>query len=144
MENNPCLAHDCHVCCLGTMMTLTGAEVARLEARGRRRFCRENADGDLQLVNVDGACVFLADGRCSVYADRPDGCRLYPLVLDLDDDRVELHDVCPYRDEFSFAPDDERRLRASIATEERERLQRCGAPRSDQEQHDAGGAQDGQ
>ncbi|HJJ35996.1 MAG TPA: YkgJ family cysteine cluster protein [Methanocorpusculum sp.] len=31
---------------------------------------------------ADGNCRFLRDGRCTVYADRPDICRTYPFMLD--------------------------------------------------------------
>ena len=85
---NPCLDHDCHICCLDTRMTLTEADVARLEAAGHRDFCFVNDDHDLQLLNVEGHCLFLVDRRCSVRDDRPEGCRLYPMILDLSVDRI--------------------------------------------------------
>jgi Fe-S-cluster containining protein len=118
--SNPCLNHDCHACCVGTMMTLTNEDVARLEALGRTGFCRVTASGGLQLVNRGGRCVFLLDGVCSVYPDRPEGCQLYPLILDTDADQAVLDDFCPYASEFTFDHADERRLRFSVATEHRE------------------------
>jgi Fe-S-cluster containining protein len=106
-------------------MTLTARDAKRLEAAGHRDFCRVTDQGELRLVNRHGRCVFLRDGRCSVYADRPDGCRSYPLILDLDEDRVVRHDFCPHGAEFHFTDDDERRLRRSIAEEDRESVERC-------------------
>ena len=86
-----------------------------------------NDDHDLQLVNVDDHCIFLVDGRCSVRDDRPGGCRLYPLILDLSVDRVVLDAVCPWAGEFSFSQDDEVELRDSITDEAREaRLRAAG------------------
>ena len=126
-ERNPCVDHDCHICCLKTRMTLTEADVARLESAGHRDFFCVNDDHDLQLVNVDDHCIFLVDGRCSVRDDRPGGCRLYPLILDLSVDRVVLDAACPWAGEFSFSQDDEVELRDSITDEAREaRLRAAG------------------
>ncbi len=123
-STNPCLRHRCHACCVGTMMTLTLDEVGRLEARGHRGFFRETEQGELQLVNRHGRCVFLRGAVCAVYADRPEGCRLYPLILDRDIDRVVRDDFCPHTGEFEFVPDDERRLRRSVAVEDAEAASR--------------------
>lgn len=98
-------------------MTLTEADVERLRSAGYRDFARVNGDGDLELVNRDGRCVFLEDGRCRVYRVRPEGCRLYPLVLDLDDDRVVRDRFCPYWREFPVTAERVRRLRRSVALE---------------------------
>ena len=104
--------------------------MARLEAAGQREFCFVNDDHDLQLWNVDGHCVFLVDGRCSVRDDRPEGCRLYPMILDLSVDRVVLDSVCPWATEFTFSDDDVVRLRRSVAEEEREARVRASRRRS--------------
>ena len=117
---NPCLRHGCHACCVGTMMTLTLEDVDRLAVRGHRGFYRVTADGAIQLINRRGRCVFLRGSECAVYDDRPEGCRLYPLILDRDLDRVVTDDFCPHVGEFEFGPDDEKRLRNSVATEDSE------------------------
>ena len=127
---NPCFDHDCHVCCLDTRMTLTEADVARLEAAGHHDFFFVNDEDDLQLINVDSHCIFLADGRCSVHDDRPVGCRLYPLILDLSVDRVVLDTVCPWASEFAFTRDDTVQLRRSVDDEEREARIRGSKKRS--------------
>jgi Fe-S-cluster containining protein len=105
-------------------MTLTEADVAALRSTGARRFSRRNQDGISQLVNRDGHCVFLVDGHCSVYEHRPEGCRLYPLILDLDLDEVVRDDFCPWRDEFDFSVDDEHRVRRSVEAERLEAARR--------------------
>jgi Fe-S-cluster containining protein len=69
MGTNPCVRNACHICCLDTRMTLTEADVARLEAAGYEDFYFVNDDHDLQLLNVDGHCIFLVEGRCSLPAD---------------------------------------------------------------------------
>lgn len=102
-------------------MTLTEADVARLEAAGERRFVRAAADGSWQLANLGGHCVFLsADGACTVYEVRPEGCELYPLVLDLGSGRVVRDSFCPHRWEFPDSRAARRRVKDSVATEERE------------------------
>jgi Fe-S-cluster containining protein len=111
-------------------MTLTEADVARLEAAGNRDFFFVNDDHDLQLRNVDGHCIFLDNGLCSVHDDRPEGCRLYPLILDLSVDRVVLDTVCPWTGEFAFSLDDEVQLRRSVLDEESEGRIRASRRRS--------------
>jgi len=129
-QKNPCFDNDCHRCCLNTRMTLTEADAQRLEAAGRRDFYFVNDDHDLQLVNVNGHCIFLVDGRCSVHDDRPEGCRLYPLILDLSVDRVVRDAFCPWAREFTFTQDDRVQLRKSVAEEENEARKRAaGRPR---------------
>jgi Fe-S-cluster containining protein len=128
--DNPCLEHDCHACCVATTMTLTEEDVLRLKALGYRKFHRKNAVGDLQIVNVKGSCVFLEGNLCAVHDHRPEGCELYPLILDLDEDQAVRHDFCPYADEFEFGPEDEQRLRESIATEKSEAEERRADPGS--------------
>lgn len=123
-RTSPCRDHACHLCCVNTRMTLTEADIARLEGAGRSGFSFLNDDGVPQLRNRDGHCVFLVDGRCSVYRHRPEGCRLYPLILDLDLDQVVRDDFCPFADEFGFSPKDTVAVRESVAAEAREAARR--------------------
>ena len=125
-RDNPCFANDCHRCCLNTRMTLTEVDAARLEATGHGDFYFVNDDHDLQLINVDGHCIFLVDGQCSVHDDRPEGCRLYPLIIDLSVDRVVLDAFCPWAKEFTFTQDDRVELRRSVTDEESEGRIRAG------------------
>ena len=105
-------------------MTLTEADVGRLESVGFSDFVRLNRDGDLELRNRDGRCIFLEDGRCGVYDRRPDGCRFYPLVLDLGLDRVVRDGFCPRHEDFSIDSDRVARLRRSVARESAEAAKR--------------------
>ena len=60
---------------------------------------------------MDGRCFFLdIVGRCTAYADRPDGCRLYPLTLDGDLSKFVLDDLCPHRDQVGHSQVHERAL----------------------------------
>ncbi len=128
-RNNPCRRHRCTLCCRDTRMTLTEADVAALEATGATGFARLDDNGDLEFVNRDGRCVFLGDDGCRVYEARPEGCRLYPLVLDLRSGMVIRDTLCPHRGEFDLELAHELALRRSVAREEAEalcRLRRAG------------------
>jgi len=50
-----------------------------------------------RLRNVDGHCIFLdaQSNSCIIYPDRPEGCRLYPLVYDVEGDKVIVDPLCP-------------------------------------------------
>jgi Fe-S-cluster containining protein len=123
-RGNPCREHGCTECCIDTRMTLTEADVARLEASGATDFARLNAAGDLELVNRDGRCVFLGDQGCRVYSIRPEGCRLYPLILDCRSGQVVRDGFCPHADEFPVDAAHARTLRRSVEREETEAIRR--------------------
>jgi len=105
-------------------MSLRIADVQRIEAAGHRDFYSEDADGFLRLKNVDGRCIFLDNGRCAVYASRPEGCVLYPMIYYTDCDAPGLHDFCPHRHEFRFSVGDRAWLCRGIAIEESEAAER--------------------
>lgn len=104
-------------------MSLTLADVRRLERAGHRDFCELADDGALRLRNVAGRCVFLTGSRCDAYPDRPDGCVLYPLIwftADGEPCEAGLHEFCPHRYEFRFSQGDREWLARSIAAEDAE------------------------
>lgn len=67
-------------------MLLSKTDVERLERLGypRERFVRFDRTGFIKLRNRKGCCVFYdAKGRrCKVYPNRPQGCRIYPVIYD--------------------------------------------------------------
>ncbi len=103
-------------------MSLTEADLERLRRAGHHDFFFQAGDATLRLRNLGGRCVFLseASGWCGVYPLRPEGCELYPLVLDAERDEATLDGFCPHRGEFSFSASQRRRLRRSIEVEDRE------------------------
>ena len=118
-------------------MSLTEADVRRLERAGHRDFCDLGDDGALRLRNIDGRCIFLAGGRCVAYADRPDGCVLYPLIWFTEEGEdgttgeAGLHEFCDHRHEFRFSQGDREWLERSIAVEDAEvAARRGGSPRT--------------
>ena len=91
----------CGVCCTETEMLLSNADIARLERKGysRRFFVRFDRDGYAKLRNQRGCCVFYDREQrvCRVRADRPLGCRIYPVLHD-EEKGIVVDDVCPARD----------------------------------------------
>lgn len=75
---------SCRRCCYGKRIQVNPYELARI-ARNLGTTTtdiigRFTVDGGTALANQDdGACVFLGDAGCTVHADRPLVCRLYPL-----------------------------------------------------------------
>jgi Fe-S-cluster containining protein len=67
-------------------MLLSAEDIERLESNGYRKefFARFDKAGYAKLRNRQGHCVFydVEKRRCKVYADRPLGCRLYPVIYD--------------------------------------------------------------
>lgn len=126
---NPCRAHGCAACCYETQMPVLEEDAKRLETRGfaRADFTVVDENGILSLRNVDATteggkkhCFFLKDDLCSVYSDRPTGCRLYPFVLDEHAKRVVRDVDCPWRREFSQDAGVGRRLLVAWNTVSRE------------------------
>src|SRR5215831_17449934 len=86
----------CQACCHHFLVPLSPYAAARLaRALGipivelARRYTRRGLGRELAHTEA-GACVFLEDGLCSVYADRPLACRLYPLWRGLDAEGREV------------------------------------------------------
>jgi Fe-S-cluster containining protein len=67
-------------------MLLSNEDIERLERKGYARefFAKCDAKGYITLRNYRGCCVFydVEKRRCKVHADRPLGCRLYPVIYD--------------------------------------------------------------
>ena len=65
---------------------LSEEDIVRIEKRGNSRnsFLRIDEEGYALLRNRQGHCVFYnsQERRCEVYAFRPAGCRVYPVVFD--------------------------------------------------------------
>ncbi|WP_457591529.1 YkgJ family cysteine cluster protein [Geoglobus sp.] len=96
-----CSEISCCECCRDTEMQLSERDLRRIEKLGfsRDEFSVE-VDGIRVLKNVDGSCYFLKDCSCSIYPNRPLGCRLYPVVYDVELRKATVHDFCPLADEI--------------------------------------------
>jgi Fe-S-cluster containining protein len=87
----------CGVCCTETEMLLSTEDIERLEKEGYRKksFVRFDKAGYATLRNREGHCVFYnaEKQRCNVYAARPSGCRVYPVIYD-EDEGIVIDDIC--------------------------------------------------
>jgi len=101
-----CMMGDrfCGKCCYDTEMILLPQDIMELEQLGFPREYFVVIDNGLpRLRNIDGHCVFLdpSTNKCIVYRHRPLGCRLYPLVYDVDKNEVIVDKLCPKAHEIT-------------------------------------------
>jgi|Deesub1362B_J571_1020462.scaffolds.fasta_scaffold73576_1 hypothetical protein len=118
MIETDCVALKCGKCCYDTEMPLTKGDVERITTSG---FKLEDfsvvIDGVRRLRNVGGRCFFLQNDRCKIYEHRPEGCRIYPLVLNEDGD-VVVDDICPLKSKI------EEKITEELAEKARKALER--------------------
>ena len=120
-----CLDRNCVTCCLETEMPLTEDDMKRIEKLGFKRLeFTVEVEGETRLLNVNGTCFFLKDGRCKIYVDRPEGCRIYPLVYDVETHKFVYDKVCPHYSEFKATREDKDRLKRLIRKLDREAAKR--------------------
>lgn len=88
---------NCGVCCTETEMLLSKKDIKRLEKKGfsQNQFINLDKQGYAVLKNREGYCFFYdrKNRHCSVYADRPAGCRVYPVIVD-EDVGIILDEIC--------------------------------------------------
>lgn len=91
----------CGLCCTETEMLLSEADVRRLikDRIRKKHFTKRGNDGYLKLRNKRGYCFFYdtKTAQCSAYRSRPEGCRLYPIVMSIGEGIV-VDDLCPMKD----------------------------------------------
>lgn len=108
----------CGKCCYETEMPLTREDLNRIKSLG---FKPEDfsvvVEGVRRLRNVGGKCFFLKNNECTIYEFRPEGCRIYPLVLN-DEGEVVVDDLCPLKDEI------EREISREVLEKAKSALQR--------------------
>ena len=87
----------CGICCQETDMLVSRKDISRLEKRGfsQDSFVRFDREGYALLRNRQGHCVFYnaQERRCNVYAFRPSGCRIYPVLFD-EDRGIVVDSIC--------------------------------------------------
>jgi Fe-S-cluster containining protein len=107
----PCAKHQCVLCCVKTEMPLSHSDMERISKLGYnvKDFAVKSRNG-WQLKNRFGRCVFLSSSGCIIYAHRPEGCKLYPLVFDEESRQNVKDDICPHRKEFRVTKHDEKKL----------------------------------
>jgi len=86
------------LCCIETEMLLSREDIERIKKLGYSEtdFVEEYL-GFFQLKNIDGHCVFYDPETtlCKIYNERPQGCRFYPIIYDLDNEQCIVDNYCP-------------------------------------------------
>jgi len=101
---NLCLQYRCIKCCLNTEMPLSNSDIVRIKGLGFRNFFIAKRNGARQLKNLKGRCIFHNGQRCTIYGDRPEGCRLYPAILDVDKEKIVIDEHCPHPENMKPTP----------------------------------------
>jgi len=92
-------------------MILSKDDIRRIEDRGYKKedFVIKK-DGWLQLKNKNHRCIFHDGKKCIIYSVRPTGCRLYPIIYDMDEHDAILDVECPYRLCFQIDAENKKKL----------------------------------
>ena len=112
------ICQSCAKCCLNTEMELSFNDIQKIKVNYHKtikeNYFTEFYDGFFHLKNIDGHCVFLdvQTKSCKIYEFRPTGCRFYPLIYDISQDKCVLDDDCPFLKSFQFLNNDLRKCDA--------------------------------
>ena len=100
-----CLQYRCIKCCLDTEMPLSNSDIVRIMTLGfPENFFAVKRNGNRQLRNLSGRCVFHNGQRCTIYSYRPEGCQIYPVVFNDDVGEAVLDSYCSHREKFQLTP----------------------------------------
>jgi Fe-S-cluster containining protein len=81
-------------------MMLSTADIERLEKAGydRQEFTRYDKHGFAKLRNRRGFCVLYdtVKRRCKIHEQRPEGCRIYPVVYS-EEEGIVVDCLCPMK-----------------------------------------------
>lgn len=120
-----CIRYKCIQCCLETEMPLLIEDIERIKRLGfDYNYFDINRDNWLQLKNYDGRCIFNDGKQCLIYENRPEGCKIYPIIYDEDKNCVTLDEDCPHRVEFKISEIDRRMVISLVTKLKDERRQR--------------------
>lgn len=85
---------------------MTRDDLTKLRTMGHyeQAFARPSKHGYnlKELIFINGDCVFLKDGQCSVYHNRPAACRVFPFSFSGKGSCVDS--ACPHAGEFKKDP----------------------------------------
>jgi len=106
-------------------MPLSNEDIEQIKALGfDTKFFVVEKDGWLQLRNRNGRCIFHNGKICSIYENRPKGCRLYPIIYDKDENCAVFDEECPHKDEFKMSKSVIKQLLDIVSVLERELAER--------------------
>ncbi|MFW9941715.1 MAG: YkgJ family cysteine cluster protein [Candidatus Thorarchaeota archaeon] len=96
------LCENCGKCCLDTEMILSHHDIELIKKNHpnnlrKQDFVFKDNNNQFKLKNIEGHCVFLDFNtkNCNIYKYRPQGCRFYPLVYDINEVKCKLDEDCP-------------------------------------------------
>ncbi len=122
---NCCLENNCIKCCLETRMPLSNKDIIRIKKLGfNTNLFITSKKGWLQLKNKDSKCIFHNGIVCTIYYDRPEGCRIYPIIYDKDENKAIFDKNCPYANKFIISKRTTEKLYALVSRLECERAER--------------------
>ncbi len=88
----------CGLCCQETEMLLSRKDIQLLKTTGipPKKFQRYDHQKYVKLRNRKGYCFFydIDKRRCKIYRLRPQGCRLYPVIVSIQDGII-VDELCP-------------------------------------------------
>jgi len=98
---SPCIKINCKKCCENTNMLLSKYDIEKIQKLGYSYdyFVIEK-DGWLQLKNKDRLCIFHNSKKCLIYKNRPEGCQLYPITYDSENQKPIYDKECPEPTKF--------------------------------------------
>ncbi|MBD3206824.1 YkgJ family cysteine cluster protein [Candidatus Bathyarchaeota archaeon] len=117
-----CREFSCSACCRENSMPLTIRDIQRIVKKGFKPedfIVRKN--NERHLRNLEDSCVFLKEGKCTIYPIRPEGCRLYPLIYDSSKNRVIIDQLCPHSENFNIKQNRSKQLRELVKRIKREK-----------------------
>ncbi|MDG6219046.1 MAG: YkgJ family cysteine cluster protein [Candidatus Thermoplasmatota archaeon] len=121
ISKNTCKTFNCVQCCKETEMFLSNEDINRIEKYGfSRDLFVDDVDGWLRLKNKNGYCVFHDGKNCLIYPKRPEGCKLYPVIYDADNDCAIIDTDCPHCTYFSITKECKKRLFSLVSRIESE------------------------
>ena len=93
-------------------MPLLEEDIRRLIDLGfKEQFFATPSGGFKVLKNSEeGRCVFHDGKQCTIYENRPAGCKLYPIIFDEGSRRPVKDELCPFRSEFDISSRAKREL----------------------------------
>jgi len=110
---------------LNTEMPLRSSDIVRIRGLGfSDDFFIVKRNGERRLRNSMGRCVFQNGQLCTIYNDRPEGCRIYPVILDVYKEKAVLDGDCPYHRKFQVTPSISREVIKLVQELSRERDRR--------------------
>jgi uncharacterized protein len=87
-------------------MLLLDDDVRRISEQGYAEdfFSTVTSEGFKLLKNSkEGRCVFHDGTKCTIYDNRPKGCKLYPIVFNEDSMSAVRDNFCPFKEEFKLS-----------------------------------------